>query len=230
MDTAANDAGNPFVVTRADSDRVLLLETATRPYRILVDKMQQGAVATSADGTVLYCNRRFAEMLRRQPEEVAGSSIYSFFAVSSQTAYEEVIDSGSGQGEFGLLRSDGSLVPVHVAVNAVLDSDAASYLIITDLTEQHARRLAEQLAHRLERELEERKRIEEALRLSEARLADQSRRKDQFLAVLSHEIRGPLAPIQNALHVLQRDPDGPLAAQARASRAGPSCCARSVWT
>ncbi len=210
-----NESVDGFVVARADGERVLMLETATRPYRILVDKMQQGAVATSADGTVLYCNRRFAEMLRRQPEEVAGNSIYSFFAVSSQTAYEEVIDSGSGQGEFGLLRSDGTLVPVHVAVNAVEDSDAASYLIITDLTEQHARRRAEQLAHRLERELEERKRIEEALRLSEARLADASRRKDQFLAVLSHEIRGPLAPIQNALHVLQRDPNGPLAAQAR---------------
>src|SRR5439155_10274296 len=63
--------------------------------------------------------------------------------------------------------------------------------------------------------LEERARVEDALRRSEKRLAAAGRRKDEFLAVLSHELRGPLAPIQNALHVLQRDPNGPLAQQAR---------------
>jgi len=125
------------------------------------------------------------------------------------------VDSGSGQGEFGLLRADGVVVPIHVTVNAVEDMEGVSYLIVTDLTDQIARRRAEQLAERLERELEERKRMEDALRLSEAQIAEASRRKDQFLAVLSHEIRGPLAPIQSALHVLQRDPNGPLAAQAR---------------
>src|SRR5262245_44457354 len=177
--------------------------------------MQQGAVATAGDGTVLYCNRRFADMLCRPVEDVVGKSVYGFLASPSQTAYAEVAGTGSGQGEFGLLRSDGEVVPVHVAVNAVEDAEAVSYLIVTDLTEQLARRRAEQLAERLERELEDRKRAEEALRLSEARLAEAGRRKDQFLAVLSHEIRGPLAPIQNALHVLQRDPEGPLAQQAR---------------
>ena len=34
---------------------MLALESADAPYRILVEKMQQGAVATGADGTVLYC-------------------------------------------------------------------------------------------------------------------------------------------------------------------------------
>jgi len=204
-----------FVVARPDGERVLTLESADVPYRILVEKMQQGAVATGADGTVLYCNRRFAEMLQRPVDEVVRKSVYGFLAAPFQTAYAEVVDSGSGQGEFGLLRADGAVVPIHVTVNAVEDMEGVSYLIVTDLTDQIARRRAEQLAERLERELEERKRVEDALRLSEAQLADQSRRKDQFLAVLSHEIRGPLAPIQSALHVLQRDPNGPLAAQAR---------------
>jgi PAS domain S-box-containing protein len=185
------------------------------PYRILVEKMQQGAVATGRDGTILYCNRRFAEMLQRPVEEVVRKSVYGFLTAPSQTAYAEVADSGSGQGEFGLLRADGGVVPIHVTVNAVEDMEGVNYLIVTDMTDQIARRRAEQLAERLERELGERKRVEEALRLSEAQLADSGRRKDQFLAVLSHEIRGPLAPIQSALHVLQRDPNGPLAAQAR---------------
>jgi signal transduction histidine kinase/ActR/RegA family two-component response regulator len=154
-------------------------------------------------------------MLQRPVEDVVRKSAYGFLAAPFQRAYAEVVGTGSGQGEFGLIRADGELVPVHVTVNAVEGQEGVSYLIVTDMTEQLARRRAEQLAQRLERELEERRRVEDALRLSEARLADASRRKDQFLAVLSHEIRGPLAPIQNALHVLQRDPNGPLAAQAR---------------
>src|SRR5207302_9688967 len=42
----------------------------------------------------------------------------------------------------------------------------------------------------------------------EAALRESSRRKDEFLAVLGHELRNPLAPIRNALHIL-RHPDRP---------------------
>jgi signal transduction histidine kinase/ActR/RegA family two-component response regulator len=42
----------------------------------------------------------------------------------------------------------------------------------------------------------ERKRAEEALR-------EADRRKDEFLAMLAHELRNPLAPISNALHVVR---------------------------
>ena len=37
-------------------------------------------------------------------------------------------------------------------------------------------------------------------------LRDQNRRKNEFLAMLSHELRNPLAPITNAVHVLKSDP------------------------
>ncbi|HET6984574.1 MAG TPA: ATP-binding protein, partial [Myxococcaceae bacterium] len=47
----------------------------------------------------------------------------------------------------------------------------------------------------------ERERAEEALR-------EADRRKDQFLAVLSHELRNPLAPIHNSLHLLKTAPAG----------------------
>lgn len=39
---------------------------------------------------------------------------------------------------------------------------------------------------------------------SEDRLRDADRRKDEFIAVLSHELRNPLAPIRNAASILQR--------------------------
>jgi signal transduction histidine kinase/ActR/RegA family two-component response regulator len=43
-----------------------------------------------------------------------------------------------------------------------------------------------------------------ALRESEARLAGEARRKDEFLATLAHELRNPLAPVRNAAYFLKR--------------------------
>ena len=47
-----------------------------------------------------------------------------------------------------------------------------------------------------------RKNTEQQLVMQAAQLADQDRRKDEFLAMLSHELRNPLAPIYNAIHLL----------------------------
>jgi len=47
-------------------------------------------------------------------------------------------------------------------------------------------------------------------------LREADRRKDEFLATLSHELRNPLAPLRNALHLMQAlQPDGGVLTQAR---------------
>ena len=57
---------------------------------------------------------------------------------------------------------------------------------------------------RLNAELEDRvRRRTEELEASTALLRESDRRKDEFLAVLAHELRNPLAPIRNALALLQ---------------------------
>jgi PAS domain S-box-containing protein len=61
----------------------------------------------------------------------------------------------------------------------------------------------------------DRKRAEE-LRASEAVLLKADRQKNQFLGMLSHELRNPLAPIRNALYLLDRaEPTGQEAHRAR---------------
>ncbi len=45
------------------------------------------------------------------------------------------------------------------------------------------------------------------------RLEDSDRRKDEFLAMLGHELRNPLAAIHNALHVLEHHPSREVAAK-----------------
>jgi signal transduction histidine kinase len=47
-------------------------------------------------------------------------------------------------------------------------------------------------------------RAAEDLGASERQLREADARKDEFLATLAHELRNPLAPIRNALHVLRR--------------------------
>jgi len=49
----------------------------------------------------------------------------------------------------------------------------------------------------------ERKRLESELRLRVRDLAEGDRRKDEFLAMLAHELRNPLSPVRNGLQVLQ---------------------------
>ena len=57
-------------------------------------------------------------------------------------------------------------------------------------------------------DITERKRAEQALRQSETELRDSDRRKSEFMAMLSHELRNPLAPIRNSLYVLGRAAPG----------------------
>jgi PAS domain S-box-containing protein len=53
------------------------------------------------------------------------------------------------------------------------------------------------------RDCTQQKRLEEILHQRAEELAEEARRKDEFLAVLAHELRNPLAPIRNALQVIR---------------------------
>lgn len=50
----------------------------------------------------------------------------------------------------------------------------------------------------------ERRRLENELRRRADELAEADRRKDNFLALLAHELRNPLAPVRNSLEILHR--------------------------
>ena len=61
------------------------------------------------------------------------------------------------------------------------------------------------------RDATEIERTQGALGISEAQLRDADLRKDQFLGMVAHELRGPLSPILNAVHILQmRSPGDPV--------------------
>jgi two-component system CheB/CheR fusion protein len=58
-------------------------------------------------------------------------------------------------------------------------------------------------ASKIARDITERKRADEALREAMEALRKADRRKDEFLALLAHELRNPLAPLRNGLQVMR---------------------------
>jgi signal transduction histidine kinase len=80
-----------------------------------------------------------------------------------------------------------------------------------------AAELREAQAREHERELAmQRRRLEaEALERQMAHMAEAQRRKDEFLAILAHELRNPLQPIQTALELAERAPDEPISPRVR---------------
>ncbi|MFO0888779.1 MAG: PAS domain S-box protein, partial [Isosphaeraceae bacterium] len=65
-------------------------------------------------------------------------------------------------------------------------------------------------------DVSERRQLEDQLRQHAEELAEANARKNEFLAMLGHELRNPLAPIRNAVKIMkQRDPDDPTLRWAR---------------
>src|SRR5688572_29419619 len=156
---------------------IYTLEGADHPYRVLVEAMQQGAVTLSPNGVIVYCNAGFAQMVRRPIEKMIGSRIETLFSATDRSVLIQRLGEipTAKQAELSLMADDGSLLPVLVTFNVMpLKEFSAVCLVITDLTE-----------HKHNQELQ-----------------DTDRRKNEFLAMLAHELRNPLAPIANATQML----------------------------
>jgi len=103
----------------------------------------------------------------------------------------------------------------------VLRAKASMFVQLQERTlelQAKAEELRQEQARNHERELgAQRKRFEaEVLEKQMAQLAETDRRKDEFLAILSHELRNPLQPLQTAVEVLEHDPNAPVPARVRA--------------
>src|SRR5215470_14706048 len=68
-----------LVITGREGERVFTLKGADHPYRVIVEEMNEGAVTLASDGTILHCNRSFAELVKTPLEKVMGSSIQKWF-------------------------------------------------------------------------------------------------------------------------------------------------------
>ncbi len=62
IDAIRTGAIDALVIADKKDLKVLSETTADKTYRILIEKMHEGAVTLGEEGTILYCNSHFAKM------------------------------------------------------------------------------------------------------------------------------------------------------------------------
>jgi PAS domain S-box-containing protein len=144
------------VLIENERQQVYVLEAPFKPYRLLVEQMPQAAATLTADGTIIYCNHHFADLLKWPLGALLGKPIERFVAAEDRPALDAALR--DGRGEVLFRRADSTKVPVFLGVSKLQEGPLGSCLIIFDLTEQ--------------RHYEELRRTQSALRESERRFRE----------------------------------------------------------
>lgn len=171
---------NVFLDTTALKEAEKELLRHTNQLGAFLNTAAMGLHRVGPDGTILWANDAELSMLGYTREEYVGRNVAEFHAdkpvmhdiLSRLTCGERLHDY-----EARLRCKDGSIKTVLID-SSVLWEDGG--FVHTQC---------------FTRDITERKQAEEALRQAD-------RRKDEFLATLSHELRNPLAPIRNAIDLL----------------------------
>lgn len=102
--------------------------------------MAEGAVALSREGTILYCNNRFGEMVDRDCTELLGLPLNACVATPYLEGFQALFQDAWKRrvaAEIELQCRNGSYVPVQVTLNAFRTSDIeAVAMVVTDLRDQ----------------------------------------------------------------------------------------------
>jgi PAS domain S-box-containing protein len=171
------------LVFRDVHERMATLEAQAR-LAAIVESSQDIIISKSLDGTIQSWNREAERVFGYPAEEAIGQRINLIIPPDrfpEEVSIMERLRRGERVEHFETVRQarGGRLVDLSVAISPVRSADGQ---VIG--------------ASKVARDITERKQIEEALRNAD-------RRKDEFLAVLAHELRNPLAPLANGLQVIR---------------------------
>ena len=144
IEAIRSGAVDAFVGQSNDSDlssaHVYTLEGADRPYRILVERMHQGAATLDQYGQILYCNLRFEQLLGQQDQSLIGRSMRNCFAGEQQIQFDELLEQAThliSTGEFQLEKLNASTTPALLTLHQMpVESGVAIAVLVTDLTSQ----------------------------------------------------------------------------------------------
>jgi len=164
------------------------IKRAREQLQLVADTTPALIARYDRDRRLVWANKSYAARFGKTPDELVGARLVDLVGEAAfrvvDTLSERVLAGETVQTELEIPYAGGHRW-VHAAVAPTLDAGGVadgSVVVLTDVTE--GRRLAQ-----------ERERA-----LNELREVD--RRKDEFLAMLSHELRNPLAPILSAVQVL----------------------------
>ena len=95
-----------LIVHAPEGEQIYTLRSADQPYRLMVEQMREGALTLAADGTILYCNQRFAELMARPPERIAGQPLADFIDPDDLPTLQRVLRPESCRAEVHLKTGD----------------------------------------------------------------------------------------------------------------------------
>lgn len=186
--------------------------SATTPVETFEDLYQHapcGYLSMRTDGTIFLANATVAEWLGCAASDLVGRRLQDFLAVGSRLFYEmHTAPLLHVQGSFAEVALDMKPVagaPLPVSANAVgmRDEDGRAYVRIALFKSSERRRY--------EGELLEARRRSQALEAATQNLLAAEREnavlREQFIAVLGHDLRNPLAGIGGAVRLLRKEVD-----------------------
>ena len=129
-----------LVVKGENGHQLYTLKSADQTYRVLIEKMKEGAVTLNKDGVILYSNSQFASMVNFPLAQVIGLSFLDFIPDGSKENFKILMKQGwqsDSKGEIWLANKNNTLIPFLLSFTSLeLDEGRALSIILTDLTSQ----------------------------------------------------------------------------------------------
>jgi signal transduction histidine kinase/DNA-binding LytR/AlgR family response regulator len=173
-----------------------------------MDRVTDGVVATSQEGCVTFLNREAETLIRRSGNDAVGRKLQDIAPIASGSPGNEIaalIDRALAEGIVVLRDSDAlsfvrdeTQIRVDATACRLQGDDGKPTGVVLVLRDQSTCDFMQEALRR----------SEEDLRRKNEALAELNRRKDEFLAMLAHELRNPLVPIRNLMATLRRLPVG----------------------
>jgi diguanylate cyclase (GGDEF)-like protein/PAS domain S-box-containing protein len=130
-----------FFVNDSTGHRGLPPEAGESAYRVLVETMNEGAALVEEDGTLLFCNKSLAMMLRAPLETVMGASLFRFVAPVHTDKVKALLNQAridSCATDISFLLEDGTTSPVQLSLSPMLIHGTLRIgIVATDLTERN---------------------------------------------------------------------------------------------
>ena len=137
-----NNEVDALIIDGPQGKQVFTLQDADLPYRTLTETMSEGALTVAADGTILYCNSRFAEMLRAPLNKIIGLSFEKIMPCEEWLTFKDLLNSCGREGfrgEYHLAAFEGQEIPAYVSARDLkLQGMEGFCIVVTDLAEQRA--------------------------------------------------------------------------------------------
>jgi len=128
-----------IVVSGKGGQRLFSLTGAEQVYRLIVETMKEAALTVAFDGTILFCNTQFGQLLGLPQEKILGHGLYEFVPPGQRSAVSNLIarcPTDRVKERLVFLSGGRPPVPAHVSANVLDQGDEVSICIVaTDLSE-----------------------------------------------------------------------------------------------